>query len=52
MADRFSITLNQLTYFTACARHLNMTAASQELHVAQSAVDGAEASPLAVGSTD
>lgn len=41
MADRFSITLNQLTYFTACARHLNMTAASQELHVAQSAVSTA-----------
>lgn len=35
---RFSITLAQLGYFAACARTLNMTAASQELHVAQSAV--------------
>ncbi|MCQ9386097.1 LysR family transcriptional regulator [Brevibacterium moorei] len=41
MADRFNITLNQLTYFSACAKHLNMTAASQELHVAQSAVSAA-----------
>ncbi|TDP90771.1 LysR family transcriptional regulator [Leucobacter luti] len=41
MVHRFSITLTQLSYFTECAKTLNMTAASQELHVAQSAVSTA-----------
>lgn len=41
MTQRFSITLTQLTYFTECAKQLNMTVASQELHVAQSAVSTA-----------
>ena len=41
MAQRFSITLTQLTYFAECAKTLNMTVASQELHVAQSAVSTA-----------
>ncbi|MGO1538741.1 MAG: LysR family transcriptional regulator [Leucobacter sp.] len=41
MVQRFGITLTQLTYFTECAKALNMTAASQELHVAQSAVSTA-----------
>ncbi|PRI11366.1 LysR substrate-binding domain-containing protein [Leucobacter massiliensis] len=41
MADRFPFTLTQLSYFVECARTLNMTAASQELHVAQSAVSTA-----------
>jgi len=41
MVQRFPITLTQLTYFAECAKTLNMTAASQELHVAQSAVSTA-----------
>lgn len=41
MAQRFSITLTQLSYFAECAKTLNMTVASQELHVAQSAVSTA-----------
>jgi DNA-binding transcriptional LysR family regulator len=41
MAQRFSITLTQLSYFLECAKTLNMTDASQELHVAQSAVSTA-----------
>lgn len=41
MAQRFPLTLTQLSYFSACAKTLNMTAASQELHVAQSAVSTA-----------
>lgn len=41
MAQRFAITLTQLSYFTECARTLNMTVASTELHVAQSAVSTA-----------
>ena len=41
MVTRFPITLNQLTYFVACATTLNMTVASQELHVAQSAISTA-----------
>ncbi|MBL3699120.1 LysR family transcriptional regulator [Leucobacter luti] len=41
MVHRFSITLTQLSYFAECAKTLNMTAASQELHVAQSAVSTA-----------
>lgn len=41
MVQRFSITLTQLSYFAECAKTLNMTAASQELHVAQSAVSTA-----------
>ena len=41
MVQRFAITLTQLTYFAECAKTLNMTAASQELHVAQSAVSTA-----------
>lgn len=41
MAQRFSITLTQLSYFTECAKTLNMTEASQTLHVAQSAVSTA-----------
>lgn len=41
MAQRFSITLTQLSYFAECAKTLNMTLASQELHVAQSAVSTA-----------
>ncbi|MBP1326256.1 DNA-binding transcriptional LysR family regulator [Leucobacter exalbidus] len=41
MAQRFSITLTQLSYFTECAKTLNMTAASAELRVAQSAVSTA-----------
>lgn len=38
MVQRFSITLAQLSYFAVCAKTLNMTEASQELHIAQSAV--------------
>lgn len=38
---RFPLTLTQLSYFTECAKTLNMTTASQELHVAQSAVSTA-----------
>lgn len=41
MVQRFPLTLTQLSYFTECAKTLNMTAASQELHVAQSAVSTA-----------
>lgn len=41
MAHRFPITLTQLGYFAECAKTLNMTVASQELHVAQSAVSTA-----------
>ncbi|WP_336658517.1 LysR family transcriptional regulator [Leucobacter sp. USHLN153] len=41
MVQRFGITLTQLSYFAECARTLNMTLASQELHVAQSAVSTA-----------
>ena len=41
MVQRFPITLTQLVYFTECAKTLNMTAASHELHVAQSAVSTA-----------
>lgn len=41
MVQRFPVTLTQLTYFVECAKTLNMTAASQELHVAQSAVSTA-----------
>lgn len=41
MPPRFSITLTQLSYFVECAKTLNMTAASQDLHVAQSAVSTA-----------
>ncbi|MFT4231156.1 MAG: LysR family transcriptional regulator [Leucobacter sp.] len=41
MAQRFSVTLTQLSYFAECAKTLNMTLASQELHVAQSAVSTA-----------
>ncbi len=41
MVQRFSITLTQLSYFIECAKTLNMTMASQELHVAQSAVSTA-----------
>ncbi len=41
MAQRFAITLTQLSYFVECAKTLNMTAASQELHIAQSAVSTA-----------
>lgn len=41
MVQRFPITLNQLVYFAECAKLLNMTAASAELHVAQSAVSTA-----------
>lgn len=41
MAQRFAITLTQLTYFAECAKTLNMTVASQELHVAQSAISTA-----------
>lgn len=41
MVQRFSITLTQLSYFAECAKTLNMTVASQELHVAQSAVSTA-----------
>ena len=41
MPQRFPITLTQLVYFAECAKTLNMTAASQELHVAQSAVSTA-----------
>ncbi|MEJ6488150.1 LysR family transcriptional regulator [Leucobacter sp. USCH14] len=41
MVQRFPITLTQLVYFAECARTLNMTAASAELHVAQSAVSTA-----------
>src|SRR5699024_5613715 len=41
MVYRFPLTLNQLSYFVECANTLNMTAASQELHVAQSAVSTA-----------
>ncbi|MGO2061528.1 MAG: LysR substrate-binding domain-containing protein [Microbacteriaceae bacterium] len=38
---RFPITLTQLTYFSECARTLNMTEASQRMLVAQSAVSTA-----------
>lgn len=41
MVHRFSITLTQLSYFAECAKTLNMTTASQELHIAQSAVSTA-----------
>lgn len=41
MVQRFPLTLTQLVYFSECAKTLNMTAASQELHVAQSAVSTA-----------
>jgi DNA-binding transcriptional LysR family regulator len=41
MVQRFSITLTQLSYFAECAKKLNMTEASQELHIAQSAVSTA-----------
>ena len=41
MVHRFSITLTQLSYFVECAKTLNMTTASQELHIAQSAVSTA-----------
>lgn len=41
MAQRFPLTLTQLSYFAACAKTLNMTEASGELHVAQSAVSTA-----------
>ena len=41
MSHRFAITLTQLSYFAECAKTLNMTAASQQLHVAQSAVSTA-----------
>lgn len=41
MTYRFPITLTQLSYFAECARTLNMTVASGELHVAQSAVSTA-----------
>ncbi|MBC9943642.1 LysR family transcriptional regulator [Leucobacter sp. cx-328] len=41
MTQRFSITLTQLSYFIECAKTLNMTVASQKLHVAQSAVSTA-----------
>jgi DNA-binding transcriptional LysR family regulator len=41
MPQRFPLTLTQLVYFAECAKTLNMTAASQELHVAQSAVSTA-----------
>lgn len=41
MVQRFPITLTQLVYFAECAKTLNMTAASAELHVAQSAVSTA-----------
>lgn len=41
MVHRFPITLTQLSYFVECAKTLNMTAASHELHIAQSAVSTA-----------
>lgn len=41
MVQRFAITLTQLSYFAECAKTLNMTEASQELHIAQSAVSTA-----------
>lgn len=41
MPQRFTLTLTQLSYFVECAKTLNMTAASQNLHVAQSAVSTA-----------
>lgn len=41
MVQRFPITLTQLTYFVECAKTLNMTAASQNLHIAQSAISTA-----------
>lgn len=41
MVYRFAITLSQLSYFAECAKTLNMTTASQELHIAQSAVSTA-----------
>ncbi len=41
MTQRFPLTLTQLSYFTECAKTLSMTAASQELHVAQSAISTA-----------
>ncbi len=41
MPQRFSITLTQLSYFVECAKALNMTVASQQLHVAQSAISTA-----------
>ncbi|WP_053351692.1 LysR family transcriptional regulator [Leucobacter musarum] len=39
--QRFPITLTQLVYFAECAKTLNMTVASGNLHVAQSAVSTA-----------
>ncbi|MFT4221057.1 MAG: LysR family transcriptional regulator [Microbacterium sp.] len=39
--QRFPVTLTQLTYFVECAKTLNMTVASQQLLVAQSAVSTA-----------
>lgn len=41
MSTRFPITLTQLSYFVECAKTLNMTEASQNLHVAQSAISTA-----------
>lgn len=41
MTQRFPVSLTQLSYFVECARTLNMTLASQEMHVAQSAVSTA-----------
>lgn len=41
MSTRFPITLTQLSYFAECAKTLNMTEASQNLHVAQSAISTA-----------
>lgn len=41
MVQRFPITLTQLSYFVECAKTLNMTEASRELHIAQSAVSTA-----------
>lgn len=41
MPYRFPLTLTQLSYFVECAKTLNMTGASEELHVAQSAVSTA-----------
>lgn len=41
VAQRFPLTLTQLSYFAECAKTLNMTVASENLHVAQSAVSTA-----------
>ncbi|MEB4613341.1 LysR substrate-binding domain-containing protein [Leucobacter sp. M11] len=41
MVQRFPMTLTQLTYFVECAKTLNMTVASANLHIAQSAVSTA-----------